>query len=51
MSDFIIGGLDPGIYSVAFDPGEMPLTMFHQLTVDGEVIIGEITQMDAVELQ
>jgi len=52
VSDFIIGGLDPGTYSVAFDPGEMPLTMFQQLTIDGvEVIIGKITQMDAVELQ
>jgi len=44
VSDFIIDGLDPGTYSVAFDPGEMPMTMFQQLTVDGvEVIIGEIT--------
>lgn len=50
VSDFIIGGLYPGTYPVVFDPGEM--STLRPLTVDGvEVIIGEIKQMDAVELQ
>jgi len=50
VSDYIIGGLDPGTYSVVFDPGEM--SALQPLIVDDvNVIIGEITQMDAVELQ
>ena len=50
IADFIISGLDAGIYHIVFDPGETsPLNSF---TVEGiEVIIGEVTQMDTIELQ
>ncbi len=50
IADFIISGLDAGIYDVVFDPGET--SALNSLTVEGvEVIIGKVTQMDTVELQ
>jgi len=50
IADFIISGLDAGIYDVVFDPGEA--SALNSLTVEGvEVIIGKVTQMDNVELQ
>ena len=50
ITEFIISGLDAGIYDVVFDPGET--SALSSLTIEGvEVIIGEVTQMDTVELQ
>ncbi len=50
IADFIISGLDAGIYDIVFDPGET--SELNSFTVEGiEVIIGEVTQMDTIELQ
>ena len=50
IADFIISGLDAGIYDVVFDPGET--SSLNSLVIEGiEVIIGEVTPMDTVQLK
>lgn len=50
ISEFLIGGLEPGTYNVVFDPGENSLLQTH--TIEGVMVsIGVIIELNEVTLQ